>query len=451
MTGLTGMRSQRDRFADAVELVEGKLSLIAERDQPPDYVAIVISDEMLRRCGVADYFDKAQGAVHRDLRRAIKAMAMKYRIPTQLLRQQTIEGRDPTPAAKIAWNFFTGLYHKAGGFPWVPHGLQPQGLGKVRACLVGDGHALYVLDGQRGTGRRFATEHLSWRDRAVEGASQTAIMTAQFRAAHALVDPDPIFEDPFALALADRSAAEVLEFLAANVPDSCAHVVRLFVCQRSRFVEQEVERAVGGGVDQYVDLGAGLNSFAWRRPELMAGLDLFEVDHPATQAWKRARLTAAGLACPLNLRLVGVDFRDAETLGERLTAAGFDPARASVWSWLGVIQYLPLAAVRSTLGAVAGLAASGSKLVASYGVPDELMEPASREFTELTRAFTARIGEPQITWVAPGELEALARVAGWPRVRSVDPSSLAPWFAGRTDGLEPVGAEWLLVAEMGTP
>ncbi len=131
MAGLVGVRSQRDRFGEAVKLIEGKLSLIAERDQPPDYVAIIISDEMLRRCGGADYFDKAHGAVHRDLRRAIKAMAMKYRIPTQLLRQQTIEGRDPTPAAKIAWNFFTGLYHKAGGFPWVPHGLQPG------TCFVG--------------------------------------------------------------------------------------------------------------------------------------------------------------------------------------------------------------------------------------------------------------------------------------------------------------------------
>ena len=283
----------------------------------------------------------------------------------------------------------------------------------------------------------------------MEGASRTAIMTAQFRAAHALVDPFPIFEDPFALALADRSAAEVLEFLAANVPASCAHVVRLFVCQRSRFAEQEVERAVGGGVDQYVDLGAGLSSFAWRRPDLMARLTLFEVDHPATQAWKRERLAAVGLACPPNLRLVGVDFHAADALGGRLTAAGFDPARRSIWSWLGVIQYLPLAAVQATLGAVAGLAAPGSRLVASYGVPDELMDPAAREFTELTRVFTASIGEPQITWVAPSELEAVARAAGWPRVRSVDPSSLAPWFAGRTDGLGPVRAEWLLVAEMG--
>ncbi len=131
MARLIGVRSQRDRFEEAVKLIEGKLSLIAERDQPPDYVAIVISEELLRRCGVVDYFDKARGAIHRDLRRAVKAMAMKYRIPTQLLRQQTVEDRDPTPPAKIAWNFFSCLYHKAGGFPWVPHGLQPG------TCFVG--------------------------------------------------------------------------------------------------------------------------------------------------------------------------------------------------------------------------------------------------------------------------------------------------------------------------
>ena len=179
-------------------------------------------------------------------------------------------------------------------------------------------------------------------------------MTAQFRAAHALVDRDPIFMDRFALALAGCSAADVRGFLAANAPDSCAHVVRLFACQRSRFAEEEVERAVGGGVGQYVDLGAGLDSFAWRRPDLVAGLALFEVDHPATQDWKRGQLAAAGLACPPNLHFAGVDFRAAGALGERLAAAGFDPAHASIWSWLGVIQYLPLGAVQSTLRVVRG-------------------------------------------------------------------------------------------------
>lgn len=131
MAQLLDIRRQRERFEAALELVEGKLGLIAERNHAPDYVAIIISDELLRRCGVCDYFDKEWGAVHRDLRRAIKAIAMKYRIPTQLVRQQTIEGRDSTPPAKIAWNFFTGLYHKAGGFPWVPHGLLPG------TCFIG--------------------------------------------------------------------------------------------------------------------------------------------------------------------------------------------------------------------------------------------------------------------------------------------------------------------------
>ena len=131
MAELTAIRNQRDRFTQATVLLEEKLRLIAERDQCPDTVVIVISDEMLRRCGVADYFDKIDGAVHRDLRRVIKAFAMKYRIPTQLLRQYVIEGRDPTPPSKIAWNFFTGFYHKAGGFPWVPTGLTPG------SCFVG--------------------------------------------------------------------------------------------------------------------------------------------------------------------------------------------------------------------------------------------------------------------------------------------------------------------------
>src|SRR6266545_4111726 len=108
----------------------------------------------------------------------------------------------------------------------------------------------FALDGRSSTGIKVRHGNPPWKDRAVEGASRTAIMTAQFRAAHALVDRDPIFEDRFALALADCSAADVRDFLAANAPDSCGHVVRLFVCQRSRFVEEEVEGAVGSGVDQ---------------------------------------------------------------------------------------------------------------------------------------------------------------------------------------------------------
>jgi methyltransferase (TIGR00027 family) len=146
-------------------------------------------------------------------------------------------------------------------------------------------------------------------------------------------------------------------------------VMRLFQCQRSRFVEEQVAHASARGVDQFVDLGAGLNSFAWRRPDLMQRLSLFEVDHPATQEHKRERLKVAGLVCPANMHFAGVDFTTGDSLADMLSAAGFDAQRPSIWSWLGVTVYLLVEAIRSTLTSVSELAAPGSTLVASYVEP----------------------------------------------------------------------------------
>lgn len=133
ISDLSAIRRQRERFLAAEALIDDKLRLLAERDHPPEYVVIALPDEVIQRCRVADYRDGERGLVHRDLRRSIKAAAMKYRIPTQLLRQSTVDGRDPTPLAKIAWNLFTGLYFKAGGTPWAPRGLSPA------TCYVGIG------------------------------------------------------------------------------------------------------------------------------------------------------------------------------------------------------------------------------------------------------------------------------------------------------------------------
>jgi hypothetical protein len=126
-------RSQRDRFAAAVQLFDSKLRMLAERDNPPEYIVIAMSEEIVGRCGTADYTTAEHGAVHRDLRRALKASAMKYRIPTQLLQSATAEGRDQTPASRIAWNYFTGMYCKAGGYAWSPYGLAPG------TCYIGIG------------------------------------------------------------------------------------------------------------------------------------------------------------------------------------------------------------------------------------------------------------------------------------------------------------------------
>lgn len=141
-------RSQRDRFEAAVQLFDNKLRMLAERDNPPEYIVIAMSEEIVSRCGTADYTTAEHGAVHRDLRRALKASAMKYRIPTQLLQPATAEGRDQTPASRIAWNFFTGMYCKAGGYAWSPYGLAPG------TCYVGIGF-------YRPLGSRFPTMQTS--------------------------------------------------------------------------------------------------------------------------------------------------------------------------------------------------------------------------------------------------------------------------------------------------
>ena len=117
------IRSQKDRFEALLQLLEGKLRMLAERDNPPEYIVIALSDEIVSRCGTADYTSSETGAVHRDLRRALKAAAMKYRIPTQILQAAHHRRPRQDAASRIAWNFFTGMYCKAGGYPWSPHGL----------------------------------------------------------------------------------------------------------------------------------------------------------------------------------------------------------------------------------------------------------------------------------------------------------------------------------------
>jgi methyltransferase (TIGR00027 family) len=276
--------------------------------------------------------------------------------------------------------------------------------------------------------------------------SQTAIFAAQVRAAHALLDSDPIFEDPYALALAGTSADEVRE-LFAHIPPACARVARVLQSQRARFVDEAVEDAVRRGVDQYIMLGAGLESFAWRRPDLLARTQVFEVDRPAMQEWKQGRLESVGLHRPPNLQFVGIDLATGEDLEDRLAGVGYDRRRPSIWSWLGVVVYLPLEAVESTLRRVATMAAPGSRLIVSYTVTRDFMDHDARAFDDLARAASAAEGEAHLTFLTPGEIESLSRGAGWADARSIDPATFGAWFSNRNDGLTPVHYEWLLEAD----
>lgn len=131
ISDLLDIRRSRDRFENLLSLLEQKLSWLSKKDQPPQYVVVALPDSVYRKCRVTNYRDKHLGEIHRDLRRAFKATAMKYQIPTQLVRQQTIDGREKDHPSKVAWNFFTGLYFKAGGSPWGPTGLTPG------TCYVG--------------------------------------------------------------------------------------------------------------------------------------------------------------------------------------------------------------------------------------------------------------------------------------------------------------------------
>jgi hypothetical protein len=130
---VTDIRSQRERFDAAVALLDEALRQIDSRDSKPDCVFLALPDDFVRRCRVADFFDKKLGPIHRDLHAAVKAAAMKYRLPTQFIQQTTVDGRDKTATAKIAWNIFTGLYTKAGGIPWAPDGLE------AGVCFLGIG------------------------------------------------------------------------------------------------------------------------------------------------------------------------------------------------------------------------------------------------------------------------------------------------------------------------
>lgn len=280
----------------------------------------------------------------------------------------------------------------------------------------------------------------------VEAVSQTAIFAAQVRAAHAVLDHSPIFEDPYAMVLADASEEEI-RALFDLIPPACARVARVLPNQRARFVDDQVEQAVQGGITQYVILGAGLDSFAWRRPDLMNDIELIEVDHPATQEWKRERMRLAGLAHPSNLHFVGMDFAGQQHLSVGLSEAGFDPSRPSIWSWMGVVVYLEVDAITFMLHESAEMAASGSRFLASYTVVPNLMDQASREFDALARAAAAESGEDHVSAFSPEEIEAIAIDGGWATARSVDPASFEGWFSQRADGLRPAFYEWLLVAD----
>lgn len=272
----------------------------------------------------------------------------------------------------------------------------------------------------------------------------TAVRVALWRALHLQVDPPPhVFEDDVGLRLV--APAEGWQ----ERPDMSPFTrpFRASILARARFIEDLVAERVAAGVGQYVILGAGLDTFAQRRPELAARLLVFEVDQPGPQAWKRQRLVELGFGVPPFLRLVPVDFEAGDEQWERLAASGFDAKRPAVVASTGVSMYLTREAIRATLKRIAALA-PGSTLALSFMLPIELADPEVRPGIERAAAGARANGTPFISFFTPAEMLALAREAGFRQVQHVSSAALAErYFAGRSDGLRPPDhAEELLVA-----
>jgi methyltransferase (TIGR00027 family) len=266
--------------------------------------------------------------------------------------------------------------------------------------------------------------------------SRTALATAAARAAHLLLDRAPwIFADTLARALLGEAAEDLIAVHREKATAAVLAAMRVAMTTRSRYAEDRLRAAVARGLQQYVLLGAGLDSFAYRSP-LAPQLRVFEVDHPATQAWKRTRLAAAASPVPPWVRFVPVDFtRDA--LGERLAEMGFERSQPAFVSWLGVTQYLSEAAIGATLDVI-GSFAPRTELVMEYLVPAERRDAAGQALAAFFMPRAAAFGEPWVTFLAPSATARLLSARGLVLVEDVGrKDQIAPWLWERADALVP--------------
>jgi methyltransferase (TIGR00027 family) len=261
--------------------------------------------------------------------------------------------------------------------------------------------------------------------------SRTAHRVAVRRAAHQLLDQPRVLDDPLALRIIGTAAAEELR---SNPKEhhSFSRAFRAFMAARSRYAEDELARAVAHGATQYVVLGAGLDTFAYRNPH--PNLRVFEVDHPATQAWKRECLQAAAIAIPASLTFVPIDFEQ-QTLADGLVRAGLNPNAAAFFSWLGVTPYLTREACMTTLSFIAKMPA-GSGVVFDFAVDHKLLNLGQRmALTALSRRVAAA-GEPFQLFFDPKHLQEDLKNLGFHRTQLLQGKELNErYFKDRNDGL----------------
>lgn len=252
--------------------------------------------------------------------------------------------------------------------------------------------------------------------------STTALRAGMARARHQLIDGGRVLKDPLALPILGRALAEEIR-RRPHAENFVARALRAPLVARSRLSEDTMLAAIERGATQLVVLGAGLDTFAYRRPAAAAAARVFEVDHPATQAWKRERLEEAGIAVPPTVHHVPVDF-ERDDLAAALRGAGFDPAQPTAFSWLGVVVYLPKDVVMRTLRTLRELGAPGSVVVFDYVYapgPFSLHRRAVLAF--LSRRF-AKLGEPWRSFHHSAELADALDAMGYVQVDDLQPDEI---------------------------
>src|SRR5208282_2875236 len=271
-----------------------------------------------------------------------------------------------------------------------------------------------------------------------EEPSRTALGAAAHRAVHQVLEHGSIFPDPLAVRILGADAEAAVRD-AENNPSR--RFLRLFIAVRTRFAEDALAAAVARGVRQLVVLGAGLDTYAYRNA-FAESLHVFEVDHPATQAWKRQRLVDAAIPLPRTLTFAPIDF-ERETLAGGLAAAGFDPAKQSFFTWLGVVPYLTEEAVWSTLAFIATLP-NGAHVVFDYSDPPASLPAEGRASHERSAARVAKVGEAWLSYFAADELRAKLMDLGFAEVEDLGPPQIAArYFPNRVHSLPDKGGHIL--------
>jgi methyltransferase (TIGR00027 family) len=269
----------------------------------------------------------------------------------------------------------------------------------------------------------------------------SAVRIALWRALHVeLDDPPHLLDDELGLALADPGDGWRDR---GDMHPMGTRPYRVGIVARTRYVE---DLLVDEGIDQYVLLGAGLDTFAQRHSELAARVRVFEIDQPGPQTWKRQRLDAIGLGVSANLSLVPVDFEADDDWWQALLDAGFDPSARALVSSSGVSMYISRDATVATLQRLAQMA-PGSIVAMTFMLPFDLVDPADRPGLEGAARGAQASGTPWISFYAPDDLAAIARDAGFAEVRTLSTAEVAePYLRDRTDGLAASSGEGVLLA-----